>query len=717
MLILRYIIASFAIYLLFLGTTTYFYFDDVTNNIIKNEKNIRDLEFKNFKQNISASILHNEFSKSKTTLQNITKDNKFKFIKLKYTNHYLTNKSIIIHANTNLDMSWQLNDVTIDARFGTVTPFTNTIYTLSEASMYEFGDDLIIIKSQAENQNTIKNIISGINYSLPQYQSKETNTSKSIYTKLLKKFITIDTKEIIIPLYISNSTYGQITYLYDDNYIYTILSNNLLNFFIYFNILFGLLVLIYLILNYLIMQYTTNKYLKLLNVYTNDILVNNFYKFDSDKLVYKNIKDVSSDITLLSKKMANIINELNVNKNVLDLKVSTDNLTNLPNSKIFELDMKKLFLNKVPSYIVRIKLVCLNSYSDTNASSSIDKLILSFVDKVNRTTNGDNNISLYRLYGSEFYMIIKDTNFDEMNKFLNELSNNIIEIKDQFELSTKIAHMISIPFDHYSNIKDLLTKINDIYKKTINIPKQISFYNQDNKKQTEENSKLLKIVGSIVKNSAFTLSYKYDTYDYKKNQLIMKEVSPNLINYDGSTIAIGTFVSVAAELNIAIEFDKDVIAKAFNFVERNKIDYKLAINISIEAMIDANFITWLESKLLYDYVELKDKIVFSITSFAAKGNFEKFIEFSENIRRFDGQIILKRFNYNDLTLEQLEQLNLNYMRVHSDYTNDITKQKESILRNISDFCLSNDIKLLGDVVSGDKENNLLESISFYGRSK
>jgi len=715
MLVIKYFLASLVIYLSLLTSTIYFYFNEISNTIITNEEKIRRLEFHNFKEDIKDSILNNQYKNTYNSLKGVSNTNKYEYIKLKYINHYLTNKSIIIHANKNIDMSWQLNDVTVDAKYGIIKEYSHTLYKIIEAPMYDFEDGLFLVKSQAENQENIVNILSGINYNLPQYKNDVNNSSK--YYNSIKYFVHIEDKEKTLKLYVDNSVYSHIIYKYNNDYIYKIISDTLVEFFIYFNLLFISIVIIYLIFNYIIMQYTTNKYISLLNEYTSDILNNNFYKFNSDKLVYKNIKSVSKDISLISKKMATIINELNVNKNVLDLKVSTDNLTNLPNNKIFELEMKNLFLNKIESYIVKVKLVCLSSYSNSHSTSDIDTIILSFVDKINKLISKKDNMSLYRLYGSEFYLIIRDTEFKEMNDFLNELSNNIVEIRDEFDIKTKIAHMISIPFNHYSNTKDLLKKINNIYQKTINIPKQISFYNEDKSKQDDDNNKLKDIVESIIKNSAFTLSYKFNTYDYTNNTLIMQEVSPNLINYDGSTIRIGTFISVATELKLAIEFDKDVIEKSFSFAEKNNIDYILAVNISIDSLLNENFITWLESKLLYDYKDINNKVVFSITSFAAKNHFNEFINFANNIKRFNGKIILKRFNYNDLTLDQLERIDLNYMRVHSDYTENIDKQKESILRNISDFCIANNINLLADMVSTEKDHILLKSINFYGTSK
>ena len=49
-LFIKYILVSILIYISFLSASIYFYFDDFTQNIIKQETKIRDLEFKNFKE-------------------------------------------------------------------------------------------------------------------------------------------------------------------------------------------------------------------------------------------------------------------------------------------------------------------------------------------------------------------------------------------------------------------------------------------------------------------------------------------------------------------------------------------------------------------------------------------------------------------------------------------------------------------------------------------
>ena len=718
MLALKYFISTIFIYLVLLFSSIYFYFDEIKNNIVVQENIKRDLIFDNFKVKIKDTILNNKYKESTKLLDDLVSLNTYKYVNLNYLSYYITNKSIIMHANKDLDMSWQLNDITTDVKQGSIFPFTNTIHIIKPNTGFNIDENILIIKSQAENQQDIVNIISRINFALPKYENSTIKDNGYFYNKF-KKFIHIENNEKIVIFFIHNKEFANIVYKHSNKYIYNMIESKSKEYLIYFTIIFFIVVLIFLLINYFIMQNTTNRYLKKLKEYTSDILKNNFYRFDSKKLVFKDIKDVSEDITDISKKMATIINELNVNRNQLELKVSTDNLTGLPNNKIFEAEIKNLFYNKTQSYIIKIKLLCMTNYSHNNTIKNTNNLILSFVNKINSSISKEkqNSITVYRLYGSEFAIIIKNMSFDDINDYLNKLSNKLITIKDDYAINTKIAHMCSIPFDYYSSTTTMLNKLNTTFNKTVDIPKQISFYNEDNKKLSDKNNSLIKIVNSIVKNSAFTLSYKYNTYDYSTNKLVIQEVYPNLIDFQGKSIPIGSFVAVASDLKQAIAFDKDVIEKTFKFISNSQLEHKLAVNISIDSIKDNSFITWLESKLLYDYEDIKEKIIFIITSFAAKNNFEDFVNFTNVVNKFGSSIVLKRFNYNDLTFDQLDMVDITYIRVHSNYTDVLDKQNKNILRNISDFCVAKHIKLYADMVKSDDTHQALESLNFDGSSK
>jgi len=718
MIIFKYILFAIFIFIILISTSIYFGFNNYTKNYIQEQNKINLLNIQKFKISSFNNILDNRYVEIKNELETLTQTNKYDYIYINYNKHYITKHSIIIHSNNKIDDSWKLHDIVIDSKYGHLKEINPTTYEII-APLNHYFDNELIIKSQASNLHEIKNIISYIEFSLPKYKNKTTYESNFIKDYIKSNIPKQEEQEL--KLYLNKvHNFATITYKINSNIIINSIYKDFINYFKYSVILFLILFITIVIFNYIMMQITINKYLKLLHIYTSDIIKNKYYIFDSNKLVYSNIINISNDINKISKKMANIINELNVNKNLIDLKLSTDTLTTLPNTKMFEQDMKSLFLTKAKAYIIKLKLECLQKFSNEKGALQTDNLILDFKNYTQScidTSDSSDNTDFYRIHGGEFILIVKNIEFSNLNILLEQIANINLNLKSKYLLTNKIIHFVSIPFDFYSSTNAILDELNETYINTLDNPKQISFHSQNNSKQNQEIEQLKNIVTSIIKNNAFTLSYKFDTYLFDSNALYMQEVSPNLLNFDGSNIPIGSFISIAQDNDLAIDFDKEVIIKSFKYIEQNLKTSMLAINISIDSMKNDNFITWLESQLLYDYKEIAQKAVFSITTFAAKNNVKEFIHFTNQIKRFNGKILLKRFNYNDLSVEQLEEMNLDYIRVQKDYTSEIDKHKQNILSNIINFCLTNDIILLGDVVSNETDNLVLKSLGFHGTSK
>ena len=171
----------------------------------------RNLRFDNFKVKIEDAILNNEHTKSSKLLDDLVSLNTYEYVNLNYLSYYITNKSIILHANKDIDMSWQLNDITIDVKQGSILPFTNTIHIIKPNTGFNIDENIVIIKSQAENQQNIVNIISKINFDLPKYKNLTKKDNGFFYNKF-KNFMHIDNQDKIVIFFIHNKEFANIVY-------------------------------------------------------------------------------------------------------------------------------------------------------------------------------------------------------------------------------------------------------------------------------------------------------------------------------------------------------------------------------------------------------------------------------------------------------------------------------------------------------------------------
>lgn len=675
-------------------------------------------EIQLFEHKIQAPLLNLEYSNITNLTNELIAKGFIDSIKFNLTEYYITLDTLFANSSNIKGRDWAISDITIDVKYGEISKMLDDTYIFKKSDEYNFQTP-IYVKFQAFNEENIENSISKISFALPEFNFDKPKLKHIETLQKFEKFLSVNSQKYSKTFTLKNAqNYATMELFYNKNVLITEIYNKMYNIFILFNYIFLVTVLLYFVIYFIIIKSTVTAPLKKFISYLNDINDNRFYKYDSSALKQKEIINVANSISKISKKMATLLNEININKDLLEQHISSDTLTKLPNKKIFENTLKSLFITHVSSYIGRIKLVSLQEYSKEHSQNEIDQFVNHFVDFI-RTKIEEVNpkySSLYRLYGSEFLFIIKNTSYSQIEHIFENMEETLNEFNSKYNFQTKPFHCVAIPFNKYSSIAAIYKDLDSLFDTTINQNKIFAIENE--KIMNAEFERLEKIIQSIITNNAFTISTKFDTFSFEETPvLLMQEISPNLIDTDGKIIPIGTFIGVAENLKIAVNFDKDVITKTFQYIKKYDIQHQLAVNISISSICDNNFLVWLETLALYEYKNLFKKVVFSVTAFAAKNNFNEFALFTNELSRFGGQVILKRFNYNDLSMEQLEELKLNYLRVNKDYTTNIDKEKEIILKNMVSFASINKTLVLGDLVEKESDYNSIKQLKFYGTSR
>lgn len=723
MIYLKYIAFIITLYVGILVAIIVPSFEKLKINLVEKHKTQNNLLIDNFMTKIETVLLDNKYTQIKQYMDTFVASNIVDSLSINYTNYFVTVNYLLSSSNNIKTKDWVLNDVTMDYKFGKIVKLTDTIYKFEPKEDYDFTKP-IEIKFQALNDTQMENSISKINFSLPKVTIQKVKIEKSYLETKFEELLGIQDGIIVKKFYADDKNdYAILKCSTNNTQLKAETKNALIELWKFYTLCFGLILFFGILFHFYIQKFTFVKKIKAIDIYLNDVLNNNFYKFKGlEKIKQKEILSLVKNILQLTKNLSILNNELTHNRNLIELKISSDTLTKLPNKKIFEIDMKGLFIDSKDSYVTKIKLEILKTFAHENSSDLIDSLIVDFVDMINQALklNNQKNSKLYRLYGSEFILITKYTSYKNMDSLLEVIFSNSDFLIQKYNLNSKLSFGVSVAFDKYGTIEQTLNTLENLYNTSISDSKlnQKYYFVENSQQQDEQAIRLEKIVTSIINNDAFSLSYKFNTYEFNDpEKLVMQEVSPNLFDTSGVPIPIATFISVAEHLHLAIQFDKQLIVKTLKYIKQNQIQHDLAINISISSLNDISFNTWLESQLLFYDHETVSKVVFSVTTFAVKNNYEKFAIFIKDIKKFSGRILLKRFSYNDLTLAELENLELDFIRVHKDYTTNIDTDRGVLLKNIVSFCEIHDINLLGDSVTLDSDYELLKKLNFYATSR
>ena len=657
----------------------------------------------------------------KLSIEDYIKDarntNYIKNIKIKLNKYFLNKENLVFQTKSFSDTSWNLADITTDIKFGEIRKIGNSSYfEFIPSAGFNLTENLIV-KYQLFKNNEIINFIVPIDLNLVNNQDIE--LSKLSFNWIFEYFYDIKIDEIITrDLKIDDLTYATIEYILDDFILKQEVND-------YFNKLLILVVVLFLPIAILIIyydKYLENKYvvkpIMYLDKVVSDIIDHKFTNIENkifdDSNEYNNLL---KNISKLSNKVASLVNELNINKETLERNLLTDNLTGLYDKKMFDIDMKSMFVSSVEGYIFLLKIGKLNQIENSNGTLKTDDFILSYVNIINNIIhlyNNNNNINFYRFHGAEFIILAKDMNNLAATDFSNKVINTLLsEISKTYKLPNDIFHIGGAPINKYGTIDSIIDLVNEAYSEAVSNGGN-GYKILEESKINEEVRKTELKVKQIIENNDFEITFAFDSYSFEDDKLLMRELKPILKDDDGNILPIGSFIAISEKLELNKKFDQEIILKALSYIKKNRIDYKIAINLSMKTVSDAEFIQFLE-ELVIENEDFVNNILFSITSYSAFAYKKEFVAFVEQLNNIGIKILVKRYKTKEYSLEELSDIKIDYIKIDTDLTQNIHNDlvKKHRIKNIIVFAEVNDVKVMVENVESDKDYAFLSKLDLY----
>lgn len=432
------------------------------------------------------------------------------------------------------------------------------------------------------------------------------------------------------------------------------------------------------------------------------------------------IKNVAVSMNDMSTKIESIINKLNKNLANITDKLSQDELTGLNLKQSFETDMKEMFIHKADGYVFVIKIFDLGAFAKSHTNKEVNEFIKKFAQVLEDTELDKDNCKTisYRFFGSEFAMIGKNFTYEQAVKFTDKLKKQFEDLSMEFN-KKDIVHIGATPFNQIGTTPEMLQSANEAYEKATLIGANESHIRDSNDLSRDMES-WRELIFDIIDNSKFNVQYIGDSkrVDKESNKIIMQEAFTSAKDKDNNDIPIGTFVSIAERYEKIMDFDKKVVQKVINHILVNKISHDISINLSLESINNTAFIAWLEKEII-EHKTIARQLVFSITAYAVAKDVNKFKFFVDEMHQCGAKVIIKRFETKFIPLDDIKDLNLDYIRLARDYTSNIANDssKQSFVEAISELATLLNIKVFAENVKDDKDLETIKKFNLYGASR
>ncbi|PLX68842.1 MAG: hypothetical protein C0602_08335 [Denitrovibrio sp.] len=321
------------------------------------------------------------------------------------------------------------------------------------------------------------------------------------------------------------------------------------------------------------------------------------------------------------------------------------------------------------------------------------------------------------LNGKEFALILPGVEAESALKCTEEITSGINELIEQNEELSGVLKICcgTVPYRYDEKMGNVLSKAD--YAVTVAKTRDSGYverFKDDGSQVVMGKMEWKNMIEDALENGRFILTSQSVVSDIGE---LHQEIYVNMLDEEGVVQKAGFFMPMVVSLNLANSLDRYVLERTVEFLSTHKDD-TLAINITDMFLNDRESFSWFR-KLLVSAKHLVDRLTFEISDSAIKNHLEICLDFAGLIKGLGFTFGVDRFEMSQTSLENLQQLKPNYLKVDYDYLIDAEAGKAAgSLKSLQTITESLGIKLIATKIDNDDLKRKLEDNNikyFQGR--
>lgn len=460
--------------------------------------------------------------------------------------------------------------------------------------------------------------------------------------------------------------------------------NEMINFFIIFIIIFSIVVFVAIFIE-------LNRHL-IQPIKTFSNVIRNITKSnDMSKRVEvgDNIEEIDS-----------IKDTFNAMLNSIEYQFYNDSLTGLPNRKKLTEKLEK----RLHSFLMIINIDSFQEINDLYGDEVGDTILREFARFLKELT--PLNSTVYRLHSDEFAILCQENmelnTFKEMAAFVSEQISQKsfnIDVKGEVNLTASIG--ISYGIDMLLANADIALSLAKKNRKNYLVYDDSMAMAQEYAKNLDWTKKLKKAI-----DEDRVIPVYQPIVDVKTQKIVKYESLMRISDHDGEYIAPVHFLELSKKNKLYHQLTKIMIEKTFE--KFKDLPYSVSINLSVEDILNKEIHSLIIEKLKNNCIS--SRIVFEIIESEGIENFDRVIEFINDVKQYGVKISIDDFGTGYSNFEYLTKLKVDYIKIDGSMIKNIDNDRNSqiITRTIVDFAKKMHIQTIAEFVYS---KNVFEKIA------
>jgi EAL domain-containing protein (putative c-di-GMP-specific phosphodiesterase class I)/GGDEF domain-containing protein len=429
------------------------------------------------------------------------------------------------------------------------------------------------------------------------------------------------------------------------------------------------------------------------------------------------VKNVANSMNLMSRKLSGVMASLNDKLSSLGRKLQLDSLTGLYNKNTFDADLKQLYLENTEGFLFLVKTDSLASLVKERGSEAIDAFLQSCASYLKQTSeNFSTEASAYHFYGAEFAVLAPNLQPPEAEKLAKSLSLALAEL-GSIHQKNDIGHIGVAAIDPLGSPEAMLAAAHEAYEQAVIIGPN-SYHIRTGVDRAKDIAEWKTLVFDIVDRNSYKIQFTGPIMRISDGHILMKEAFVQVFDKQGASLPVGVFVAIAEKYEKIVALDQGVIEKVIDQLSGSPSPLDIAINPSTRTIKNSGFRAWFSNQLKQN-TSIASRLIFCFSAYTVAKDFDTYREFIQLLRTSGVRVILKRFDSQSLSLNQLKALKPDFVRLSQELSNNLQHHDEKIsfLQTVKDIGELLDISILAENVRSDVDFDIIKHIGLDGASR
>lgn len=392
----------------------------------------------------------------------------------------------------------------------------------------------------------------------------------------------------------------------------------------------------------------------------------------------KELRHVAVAMNKMAGKIKQVIDGLQSKLGDAERKISTDAVTGLKTRQSFDAAMKQMFVAGGSGHVFLIRVDNLAELARSRVNDEVDRFLKEFADCLKAAGGDQADVHAYRLGGGEFAVIADSLDRQQAGQRCRELSDRLAELGRSIGREG-VAHIGGIAFDPLGTTQTIMSAALESYNKARLIGRN-SYVIGQKSAGARSKDEWVELVRSVVENSLAEIVISDQALALQGDEtgaILLEEATAGLKSGDGEDISIGTFISVAEEIDLATGFDLMILKKVIAWLGAEDSEHDVGVNLSFSSIGDPDFRSQLYG-LIEDNKTIATRLVFCLTAYSAAKDLSLLESFKDLLRRQGSKLMIKRYEPRFMELDVLKQCRFDYIRLARSFTERLSGDAEKM---------------------------------------